>query len=122
MEYPLTLNFGVSTYPAIAPNEGFDVSGDTPYPYGDASVKKLTVTAASGMSSLRVLKPSSFEYELVQASPSVVPDLKNLGIEVESVDYGATTTVIDIPSYVKNHPVGTSHLAVMVYEFGNYLC
>ena len=121
VEYPLTLNFGVSTYPAIAPNEGFDVSGDTPYPYGDASVKKLTVTAASGMSSLRVLKPSSFEYELVQASPSVVPDLKNLGIEAESVDYGATTTVIDITSYVKNHPVGSSHLAVMVYDIKGHM-
>lgn len=121
VEYPLTLNFGVSTYPAIAPNEGFDVSGDTPYPYGDASVKKLTVTAASGMSSLRVLKPSAFEYELVQASPSVVPDLKNLGIEAESVDYGATTTVIDITSYVKNHPVGSSHLAVMVYDIKGHM-
>ena len=121
VEYPLTLNFGVSTYPAIAPNEGFDVSGDTPYPYGDASVKKLTVTAASGLSSLRVLKPSSFEYELVQASPSVVPDLKNLGIEAESVDYGATTTVIDITSYVKNHPVGSSHLAVMVYDIKGHM-
>ena len=73
------------------------------------------------MSSLRVLKPSSFEYELVQASPSVVPDLKNLGIEAESVDYGATTTVIDITSYVKNHPVGTSHLAVMVYDIKGHM-
>ena len=121
VEYPLTLNFGVSTYPAIAPNEGFDVSGETPYTLGDSGLKTLTVTATSGMSSLRIIKPSEFEYELVQAMPSVVPDLMNLGIETSAVDYGATTTVIDLTSYVKNHPVGSSHLAVLVYDIKGHM-
>lgn len=125
VEYPVTLYFGVSNYPAIAPNEGFDISGAIGYPAGDMTTKQLTATATSGFSSIVIRQGTEGAYDiwcqLVEASETEIAELNGMGISASSVAYGATTTLIDITDYVSRLAMGSYCLEVLVYDIKGHM-
>lgn len=120
VEYPVVLNFGVSNYPSVAPNEGFDISGATAFPVGDTSDKRIVATATSGFSSLLIRQGVEGQYDLwyqlVEATPESISELASLGISASSLAYGATTTEIDFTEYISKLPIGSYLLEVLVYD------
>lgn len=120
VEYPVVLSFGVSNYPAVAPNEGFDISGATGYPAGDNSEKLVVATATNGFSSLVIRQGTEGDYDiwyqLVEATDQMISELSMIGIETSSVAYGATTSTIDLTGYISRLPMGSYLIEVLVYD------
>ncbi len=110
-EFAANLYFGLSDYPSIIANEGFDISSVVDVRAGDESPKILTAIAASGISKLQILS-----YDLVEASSLEISELNTKGIVTSSVAYGATSATIDITQYVALLSMGTHNLEVAVYD------
>lgn len=125
VEYPVVLDFTATSYPSVEPNEGFDISGETPISAGDRSPKILVATAASGFSSLVIRQGVENDYDiwyqLVEASDATISEMAGIGISASSVAYGDISTTIDITEYVSRLKMGSYHIEVLVYDLKGHM-
>lgn len=119
----IELDFSESELPSFSPNSGFDLSNQISVPIGDDSKKELTFSAPDGIKSFILtideggLTRSSLKwYELVEASQSVIDELRVKGIKTQSVAFGATSAKVDITDYIKNLPTGEYTVDVTLYD------
>lgn len=119
----IELDFSESELPSFSPNSGFELSNQISVPIGDDSKKELTFSAPDGIKSFiltvddEVLTRSSLKwYELVEASQSVIDELRLKGIKTQSIAFGATSAKIDITDYIKNLPTGDYTVDVTLYD------
>lgn len=113
-EYDIELDFSDSELPTVSSNEGFELTKEISVIVGDATKKELTFSAPEGIKSVVVALDKI--YELVEASQSVITELSGMGIKTSSVQYGATSVVIDLTEYVRVLPTGEFNVNVTLYD------
>lgn len=123
-EYDIELDFSESEMPSVSANDGFELTNEMSVMVGDDSKKELTFAAAEGITSFILSVDSEVQtrsadiinYELVEASQSVINALAARGIHVQSIPYGATSVVIDVTDYVKSLPTGNYYIGCALYD------
>lgn len=119
----IELDFSESQLPSFSPNEGFELTNQMSVLVGSDSKKELTFSAPDGIRSFILAIDSEVQtrsslkwYELVEASQSVIDELRAKGIKTQSVAYGATSATIDITDYIKGLPTGEYNVDVTLYD------
>ena len=119
----IQLDFSESQLPSFSTNEGFDLTNQMSVIVGSDSKKELTFSAPDGIKSFilavdnEVKTRSSLKwYELVEASQTVIDELRAKGIKTASIPFGATSATVDLTDYIKNLPTGEYNVDVTLYD------
>ncbi len=119
-DFVANVYFGLTSFPGILTNEGFDISAPLQFPAGDEKPKMLTAVANFGISSFVIRQKDeasySIRYDLVEASPREIEEMNAVGIAAESVLYGARSATMDITRYVSDLSMGQYVLEALVYD------
>ena len=119
----IQLDFSESQLPSFSTNEGFDLTNQMSVIVGSDSKKEITFSAPDGIKSFilavdnDVKTRSSLKwYELVEASQTVIDELRAKGIKTASIPFGATSATVDLTDYIKNLPTGEYNVDVTLYD------
>ena len=119
----IQLDFSESQLPSFSTNEGFDLTNQMSVIVGSDSKKEITFSAPDGIKSFilavdnEVKTRSSLKwYELVEASQTVIDELRAKGIKTASIPFGATSATVDLTDYIKNLPTGEYNVDVTLYD------
>ncbi len=123
-EFVANVYFGLENYPSITTNEEFDITDVVTFPAGDETPKVFNIIAKNGISRLFVRQRAdnsdmlnySMWYDLVEATPEAVEEMKLAGITADAVAYGATEATIDITRYVSGLLMGEYVIEAVVYD------